>query len=970
MVTTRLPGIYFESVPAPPPALLPRMDIAAFAGFLPSGPIGVPFKVEDPGRFQDVFGTDLALAWDGQAQEMRLAQTPPAVRTFFRNGGQRCWVVRLAKNAQPNTWIIPGLLQIDATGFSAGWVQARSEGSWSDQLTVNATLLENPLPTQLVGWPGSGTSPQTVDSWLNGGDLVQVFYPDTATLAYYDVTTSKWFWFQFAFPSIASSPPSTPNRIRFLGAGSSPDVAFTSFEIQEGEILIGVSRSVASGIAPGSWLEVNFGANVLFAQVTGIDAGLVANSSPPSTEAATLTSTLAWWWLADTAGAWAANRNHSFQASVVTFQLWAWPFGGPVRQISGLAFSPESPFYWGLLPTDGVLYSPVTQAGPLPYAALASQIDLPRFPLAGATTSTLGLPLGMTALVQADFTQAPSIQSKTALERDGLANFDQSLFIDPHLQESDSTTLQQDAFYWQYQAENAGNPKGIHALLGTDEVSMIAAPDAIHSGWELAPVTTDSLAPPDPVMVSLPDESGNYTVSWTGVQNATGYVLDESTDPTFATVVNSRDVGAALSLALSNSTACPLHLYYRAAAYGIPGNGPWSQTAEVLLGTGDFSPCASLPLESPQLQLLPQNDRVLLNWIPAAGPADSFTLQVAEDARFESAHALYEGLDTTFEYWMPPGPPQYFRVNAQRGAESSAWSNTVNSVPQSGSPWQTVGFPNSGVFTAPAVLMAVHMALLVMAAARGDLVAILSLPYPFRVEDAVNYVSLLTENAKEDSERTPSYGALYHPWIVTPDTTNSPPQSLRTLVPDGAVCGVIAATTLSAGSWIAPANIAVNNAVAIDPQLGDAVAEAFGVAQINLISNEPEGFLITNQNTLMTGGNPDLGQLNVRRLLILLRRLALREGVRYMFNNISPALQRAVTRQFEQWMQILLARGAFAGSTVADSYQVIADSTLNSQSSMAQGQFIVQLRIAPSVPLRFLTVQLVQSGGQLTLLET
>jgi len=121
MAAARLPGIYFESVPAPPPALLPPMDVAAFAGFLPSGPIGVPFAVEDPDRFQDVFGTDLALAWDRNLNQMRLAQTAPAVLTFFRNGGQKCWVLRLAKGALSNRWTIPGLLQVDPKGgFHAG----------------------------------------------------------------------------------------------------------------------------------------------------------------------------------------------------------------------------------------------------------------------------------------------------------------------------------------------------------------------------------------------------------------------------------------------------------------------------------------------------------------------------------------------------------------------------------------------------------------------------------------------------------------------------------------------------------------------------------------------------------------------------------------------------------------------------------------------------------------------------------
>jgi phage tail sheath protein FI len=123
------------------------------------------------------------------------------------------------------------------------------------------------------------------------------------------------------------------------------------------------------------------------------------------------------------------------------------------------------------------------------------------------------------------------------------------------------------------------------------------------------------------------------------------------------------------------------------------------------------------------------------------------------------------------------------------------------------------------------------------------------------------------------------------------------------------------------------------------------------------------------QDTLITV-EADLEPLNVRRLLILIRRLVLREGTRYVFQNISPTFQRQVARQFEYWMQQLLARGAFAGLSAQDSYQVIADQTVNPPDSIDQGRFIVQLLVAPSVPMRFLTVQLTQSDGQLSLLET
>ena len=972
--TARLPGIYFESVTLAPAPVLPRMDIAAFAGFLPSGPVGVPVAVEDPDRFTEIFGTDLQLAWDATLREMRLAQTAPAVRAFFRNGGTRCWVLRLAKNALANAWTVPGLLQVDANGvFHSGWVSARSEGSWSDELTVNATLLESPLPEQPAGWPGQGSEPQAPQG-LNPGDVAQLYYPLSGAVAYYEAEESggRWFWFQPALTIAA--PAGNPDSVEFLGAGSDTPVAFTSFSLTNG-LALGVTRDVAMTIAPGQWLRLAFGAKMLLAQVENIDAGATGS---PAGETATITSTLLWW-AADAATTWAANRAETPQSSIVTFELWAWPQGEPAMQISSLGFSPFNPQYWGLLPTDAALYAPVTGSSAIPYAALSSAIDNPRFPLAGPMANGggaagLGIPLGMTALVNAGFTQGATQPGATALDRDGLTVFNQELFLDPLLEGLSSAALPAQAFFVQYQMPDARPLEGVHALMGTDEISMIAAPDAVHSGWTPAPATPPALMAPDPVDATIPNEEGIYLISWNPVAGAAGYLVAQSGDPLFASGATSTDVGPANSTAYSSTAQCPEVLYYRVSAYGANGASPWSKTVQVSLGNGDFAPCNSKSPSAPQLEIVPDRNRVVLSWSPAALPGDAFTLATSSDPLFASdpGHALYQGSASGFDYWATPGPPSYFRVSLTRNGVFSPWSNTVSTSPAPAAPWVVQPFPPydpSSAFTAPPVLLAVHAGLVTMAGARGDLVAVLSLPYSFKRAEALAYRSKLGAALAGDPLPTlPSFGALYHPWVVTVDNTNAPPQSLRSLVPDGAACGAIASTTLASGAWIAAANVALANAVALAPVLDSASPLAFAAGQINLIAQQPAGFLITSQDTLMPDGDA-LEPLNVRRLLILVRRLALREGVRYVFQNNSPSLQRAIGRQFQAWMQQLLLRGAFAGASAQDSYQVIVDSTVNTQAAMDQGQFIVQLLIAPSVPMQFLTVKLVQSGGQLTLVE-
>ena len=124
----------------------------------------------------------------------------------------------------------------------------------------------------------------------------------------------------------------------------------------------------------------------------------------------------------------------------------------------------------------------------------------------------------------------------------------------------------------------------------------------------------------------------------------------------------------------------------------------------------------------------------------------------------------------------------------------------------------------------------------------------------------------------------------------------------------------------------------------------------------------PRGFVCMNSDTL--SAEEDLRAISVRRLLILLRRLALRLGASYVFEPNSEAFQRRVQRGFEAMLQYMYERGAFKGSTPDASFQVVTDSTINTPQSMEQGRFIVELRVAPSLPMRFLTIRLIQSGDR------
>src|SRR6185437_6173324 len=196
-----------------------------------------------------------------------------------------------------------------------------------------------------------------------------------------------------------------------------------------------------------------------------------------------------------------------------------------------------------------------------------------------------------------------------------------------------------------------------------------------------------------------------------------------------------------------------------------------------------------------------------------------------------------------------------------------------------------------------------------------------------------------------------------HPWLTSRD--EGALADLRTSPPDGAATGIMARRTIDRGAWISPANVALSGVVALTPAVPRTALSTLQDAQVNAFRQEARGFVCLGDDTLSS--DPDLLSINVRRLLSLLRRAALSLGAGYVFEPNDARLARLVQRGFGGLLGTLFQRGAFAGSTPAQAYQ-LAVATDPASTSAAQGYFVVDVSVAPSLPLRFLTVRLVQTG--------
>ncbi len=287
----------------------------------------------------------------------------------------------------------------------------------------------------------------------------------------------------------------------------------------------------------------------------------------------------------------------------------------------------------------------------------------------------------------------------------------------------------------------------------------------------------------------------------------------------------------------------------------------------------------------------------------------------------------------------------YYRVRRTRGEETVFSAAIVVSIDAAGG-WLNVAPEQFD----DAALVALHEALLAGCAARADLVALLSLPSHYDEAGALSHTARLRQ-AFAAAPRALSYGALWHPWLICRDEAGD---ALRAQPPDGAMAGIIAARANLRGAWIAPANEPLRAVVALAPHVALEMRQALQDAAVNLIRQEPRGFMPLGADTL--SGDDDLRPLNVRRLLILIRRAALALGSTFAFEPNGGTTRRALKGAVESLLTSMFRRGAFAGGKPRDAFQVVTPAG-------DAAQLIAEVRVAPARPLEFLTVRLLQSGG-------
>jgi len=175
-------------------------------------------------------------------------------------------------------------------------------------------------------------------------------------------------------------------------------------------------------------------------------------------------------------------------------------------------------------------------------------------------------------------------------------------------------------------------------------------------------------AAPSSITVPATSITGNYPITWSSVQGATGYDLQEDTVNTFTNPTQVYS-GANTSFGVTGKTTGTF--YYRVRATNTWGNSGW---------TAGTNGCQMVPPAAPASITVPVSSvtgSYTVSWSSSTG-ATGYDLEEDTSASFSNPISAYTGTNTTFNVTGKTVGTFYYRVRATGVAGSSGWTPGAN----------------------------------------------------------------------------------------------------------------------------------------------------------------------------------------------------------------------------------------------------------------------------------------------------
>jgi phage tail sheath protein FI len=241
---------------------------------------------------------------------------------------------------------------------------------------------------------------------------------------------------------------------------------------------------------------------------------------------------------------------------------------------------------------------------------------------------------------------------------------------------------------------------------------------------------------------------------------------------------------------------------------------------------------------------------------------------------------------------------------------------------------------------------------------RGDCFFIGDIPDAVTtVQDATRFIDALSVKS--------SYGAVYFPWLKTPNPLGGATPILAP--PSGFVAGMYARIDAKRGVWKAPAGTEANvgGAIGLAAEITDAQQDFLNPIGANVIRSFPaSGLVIWGARTLATKSDPEYRYIPVRRTAIFLEQ-SIYNGIQYaVFEPNDEPLWASLRLNITAFMMRQFRAGAFQGRTASDAFFVKCDNQTTTQADIDAGTVNILVGFAPLKPAEFVVLKLTQKTGE------
>jgi hypothetical protein len=216
------------------------------------------------------------------------------------------------------------------------------------------------------------------------------------------------------------------------------------------------------------------------------------------------------------------------------------------------------------------------------------------------------------------------------------------------------------------------------------------------------------------------------------------------------------------------------------------------------------------------------------------------------------------------------------------------------------------------------------------------------------VMDLGGYTSSASQVIATANTVDSSYGAAYYPWLqtfdpVTGQAINVPPS---TMIP-----AVFAYNDSVAEPWFAPAGInrgGLSNVIRAASKLSQGVRDDLYVGKVNPIATFPgQGVVVYGNKTLQTKASA-LDRINVRRLMIALKRYIGQIANGLIFEQNNASTRNSFLAQVNPYLELVQQKqGLYA-------FKVVMDDSINNAAVIDRNELVGQIYLQPTKTAEFI----------------